>query len=153
MFPDPPAEALVEARSSEPEVQLEARVVDPGHLRNPPVSSFLTPHGTLKLYKNGDMVATCENPSHKDCVLKRSIYARRPRAKGRFIGLLYAFLMKGSSEEFVDAYTHVHHYKPDHAVRLSARRIFYGLDGARQFAVDVEREPYDGEGEEPQGFP
>jgi hypothetical protein len=111
-----------------------------------------TPHGTLRLYKNLDVVAHCQNPLHNllssKCKATRS--SKAGKHKGRPIGFLYAWLLASEHEEFPVKHDHVRECKPSHAERVTARDLFYDLPGGKQFSDEVEKELADGDQEEPE---
>ena len=121
------------------------------------LAEIRTPCGKLTLYKNYDVVAHCTNTGEHGpkCRLTRNCRIDNPSrpAKGRSIGLHYAWLKCSGSSKWPDHNAHVRSCKPDYAARCEARNDLYSLPGGKAFADMAERERRSGESEEPLDLP
>ena len=104
-----------------------------------------------------NFTATCNNPLHGKCVLTRKSEAYRRAAKsdnmaakGRPLGFMSAWLDMGRHKPSKDHDWDTANY-PDFHTRLVARLALSTASGGSDL-LDKEREPRDGEGDEPTGF-
>ena len=116
------------------------------------------PGGVIRYYtKTMNFTATCNNPLHGKCVLTRKSEAYRRAAKsdnmaakGRPLGFMSAWLDMGRHKPSKDHHWDTANY-PDFHTRLVARLALSTASGGSDL-LDKEREPRDGEGDEPTGF-
>ena len=129
---------------------------DPGFGRSRPPAVLFVHGGKLSLYTARAKVfatATCDNPRHGKCVLTKSLEpSATDPAQGRPLGLLLAWLAKGSDQETKEA-----HWSPEVwptlPQRRAARTAFAALTCSDAVALrTAERALRPGEDEEPEFF-